>query len=193
MLLNVPIIPDIPDGWKYLAGSLVGLLVGGGIAIIVTFLNNRYQLRKDSQQWEREKLWDGYQKCISNLNLLESLWTNLDARDGISYVLLKEERVQVFNLYSEIYPYLYWIIYNHPNSGLKEVGFLKEIIEGISHEDAEDMEILQEEEISPFGGGKRKVMTAVKINNSLIHPKELRKLKKGLIELMSNDSRLLMK
>ncbi len=59
------VIPDIPDGWKYVVSSLVG----GGIAIFVTFLNNRYQLSKDTKTWEKEKLWEGYQKCISNLNL----------------------------------------------------------------------------------------------------------------------------
>jgi len=193
MLLDIPDIPDIPDGWKYVVSSLVG----GGIAIFVTFLNNRYQLRKDGQQWEREKLWDGYQKCISNLNLLESLWTNLDSRMELSYILLKEERGQIFGLYSEIYPYLYWIIYNHPNSGSKEMEFLKEIIEGIFHEDTEDIIVLQEDEETllgmKMGMTNRKIRIPVKINNILINPKTLIKLKKGLIQLMASDSRLLIK
>ena len=81
MLLEIPNIPYIPDGWKYLTGllasPLVGPLVGGGIAIIITIVNNRHQLIKDSQQWEREKLWNGYQKCTSSLILMESLWTDI--------------------------------------------------------------------------------------------------------------------
>ncbi|WP_287520583.1 hypothetical protein [Okeania sp. SIO2C2] len=43
------VIPDIPDGWKYVISSLVG----GSIAIFVTFLNNRHQLSKDTKIWEK--------------------------------------------------------------------------------------------------------------------------------------------
>ncbi|NES90422.1 MULTISPECIES: hypothetical protein [Okeania] len=102
------VIPDIPDGWKYVISSLVG----GSIAIFVTFLNNRHQLSKDTKIWEKEKLWEGYQKCISNLNLIDSFWTNLSAESGVNYVLKIEEREKFFTLYSEILPYLYWIICN---------------------------------------------------------------------------------
>ncbi|NEQ39188.1 MAG: hypothetical protein F6K40_24220 [Okeania sp. SIO3I5] len=106
------VIPDIPDGWKYVISSLVA----GGIAIFVTFLNNRYQLSKDTKIWEKEKLWEGYQKCIYNLNLIDVLWTDLSAEHGINYVFKIEGREKICTLYSEIFPYLYWIIYNHPKS-----------------------------------------------------------------------------
>ncbi|NEQ35365.1 MAG: hypothetical protein F6K40_03180 [Okeania sp. SIO3I5] len=69
------IIPDIPDGWKYVVSSLVG----GGIAIFVTVLNNSYQLTKDAKTWEKEKLWEGYQKCISNLNSMVQM---IETREG---------------------------------------------------------------------------------------------------------------
>lgn len=171
MVLNIPDIPDIPDGWKYVVSSLVG----GGIAIFVTFLNNRYQLVKDSQEWEREKLWDGYQRCTSSLILMESLWTDIlspkkmevwrsvkeremnygkgffpsskkeerikelkEMQDGMKELKEKikgiEEQImemaeQILSIYSEMYPYLYWIIYNYPDSSLKEIIILKELIE----------------------------------------------------------------
>ena len=78
MILN---IPDIPEGWKYLAGSLVG----GGIALLVTIVNNCHQLKRDSQQWEREKLWDSYQKCISSLISMESLWIDVGMTSDKKY------------------------------------------------------------------------------------------------------------
>ena len=105
------VIPDIPDGQKYVVSSLVG----GGIAIFVTFLNNRYQLSKDTKTWEKEKLWEGYQKCISNLNLIDGLLTNISAEGKVNYVLKIEDREKKFSLYSEIFPDLYQIMYNHPN------------------------------------------------------------------------------
>ena len=117
-------IPDVPDGWKYVISSLVG----GGIAIFVTFLNNRHQLSKDTKIWKKEKLWEGYQKCISNLNLIDGLLTNISAEGEVNYVLKKEDRKKIFTLDSEIYPYLYWIMYNHPNPQSKEIQTLKEAV-----------------------------------------------------------------
>ena len=118
------LIPDIPDGWKYVVSSLVG----GGIAIFVTFLNNRYQLSKDTKSWEKEKLWQGYQKCISNLNLIDGLLTNISTGGEVNYLLKIEDKEKIFTLYSEIYPYLFWIIYNYPNPQSKEIKTLKEIV-----------------------------------------------------------------
>ncbi len=158
---------DIPDGWKYVISSLVG----GGIAIFITFLNNRYQLRKDAQNWEKEKLWNGYQKCISNLNLIEALWTDLNAEHGVNYVLKIEESKEIFSLYSEIIPYLHWIVYNHPNHRQKEIQALKEIIE-----------LKKENDTHKFN--------TIRLN-FLIQPQALYNIKKELIQLMINDPRFL--
>ncbi|GGA20000.1 hypothetical protein [Okeania sp. KiyG1] len=96
------VIPEIPDAWKYVISSLVG----GGIAIFVTFLNNRYQLKKDSKSWEKEKLWEGYQKCISNLNLIDGLLTDLSAGSGVNHVFKigdREKNLPYIQKYSLIY------------------------------------------------------------------------------------------
>ena len=181
MLLDIPKIPDIPDipdGWKYVVSSLVG----GGIAILVTFLNNRYQLRKDSQQWEREKLWDGYQKCISSLALMESLWIDIRISEEGEHVdirISEQKKIaeQMLSNYSEIYPYLYWIIYNYldPKLELEEIKTLKEEINnkvGIDH--------------SPTFMDIRRFASMPCI--SAVH-----NMKQELINLMINDTRLLKK
>lgn len=159
------VIPEIPDAWKYVISSLVG----GGIAIFVTFLNNRYQLKKDSKSWEKEKLWEGYQKCISNLNLIDCLWTNLSAECEVNYVLKIEDREKNFTLYLEIFPYLYWIIYNYPNPQSEEIKALKEII--------------GEEEI-------KTTFQMKKLNFLISNPKLLNPMKQELTQLMVNDPRL---
>nr|WP_293096561.1 hypothetical protein [Okeania sp. SIO2F4] len=43
------VIPDIRDGWKYVISSLIG----GGMVMFSTFLNNRHQLSKDTNTWEK--------------------------------------------------------------------------------------------------------------------------------------------
>jgi hypothetical protein len=199
MLLDIPRIPDIPEGWKYLAGSLAG----GGIAIIVTLLNNHYQLRKDTQQWEREKLWSGYQKCTSSLILMESLWIDIlspkktelwrelkDKENAYGWGSLterqneqlkeieeqKEEMAeQILSIYSEMYPYLYWIIYNHPNPVLKEITILKESIEQKQGVDIN---------LSFIDENKFTLMPPISAVQSM---------RQELIQLMTNDPRLLKK
>ncbi|MGD1806544.1 hypothetical protein ACP6PL_14045 [Dapis sp. BLCC M126] len=106
------VIPDIPDGWKYVISSLVG----GGMVIFSTFLNNRYQLNKDTKTWEKEKLWEGYQKSISDLNSMVQM-------------IQTTHPEKIFAMYSEISPYLYWIVHNHPNPQSEEVKALKEAME----------------------------------------------------------------
>ncbi len=215
MLLDIPRIPDIPDGWKYVISSLVG----GGIAIFVTFVNNRYQLRKDGQQWEREKLWDGYQRCTSSLILIESLWTDIlspkkmevwtalqearrnsfkgyvpslkaeermkeikEIQEGIRRIQEKmkeiEEQIkemvdQILSIYSEMYPYLYWIICNYPDSSLKEIIILKELIE---------QRQITEINISFLDERKLALMPPISAVQSM---------RQELIQLMTNDPRLL--
>lgn len=217
MLLDIPNIPDIPEGWKYLAGSLAG----GGIAMIITILNNCHQLEKDSEQWEREKLWNGYQKCTSSLVLMESLWTDiLSPKKMEIWSALKESRVncykgfvpsskaeermkelkeireavkeiqerikeieeqikemveQILSIYSEMYPYLYWIIYNYPDPRLQEITILKESIEQ-----------KQITEINIQFIDERKL--------ALIPPiSAVQSMRQELIQLMANDPRLLKK
>lgn len=197
MLLDIPKIPDIPDGWKYVISSLVG----GGIAIFVTFLNNRYQLRKDSQQWEREKLWDGYQKCTSSLILIESLWTDVlspketelwrslkdkenaygfgclsyDQEEKIKEIEKKKKEIaeQILSIYSEMYPYLYWIVYNYPNPMFKEISILKESIEQRQGIDIN---------LSFIDENKCALMPPISAVQSM---------RQELIQLMTNDPRLL--
>ncbi|NEQ71783.1 MAG: hypothetical protein F6K23_01010 [Okeania sp. SIO2C9] len=114
-------------------------------------------------------MWEGYQKCISNLNLIDSLWTNLSAESGINYVLKIEEREKFFTRYSEILPYLYWIIYNSPNPQSEEIKALKEII--------------GEEEI-------KTTFQMKKLYFLISNPKLLNPMKQELTKLMVNDPRL---
>ncbi len=177
MLLDIPRIPDIPEGWKYLAGSLVG----GGIAIFVTFLNNRYQLTKDSQQWEREKLWDGYQKCISSLALMESLWIDIriSEEEHVNIRISEQKKIaeQMLSNYSEIYPYLFWIIYNYPDPKLE----------------LEEIKTLKEEINNKVGIDPLPTFMDIRRFASMPRISAVHNMKQALINLMINDARLLKK
>ncbi|MCF2152336.1 hypothetical protein IQ276_039315 [Desmonostoc muscorum LEGE 12446] len=158
---------DIPDSWKYLVASLLT----GGFGFIIACLNNYFQIKKETKNWEKDKIWNGYQKCISNLNLIDGLWTYVDAENKVNYVLDSGNKEKIFTLSSEIYPYLYWIIYNYPNSKIEAIKTIKEIIK---EEKAGDV-------------------TTINANNLtclIFTPNSLNTLKKSLIQLMINDPRL---
>ncbi|MBD1838964.1 hypothetical protein H6F78_23275 [Coleofasciculus sp. FACHB-64] len=47
--------------------SLLGALVGAGAAIVASLINNKFQLRREKEKWQREQLQEIYSNCIYNL------------------------------------------------------------------------------------------------------------------------------
>lgn len=90
----------------------------------------------------------------------------MSAESGVNYVLKIEDREKNFTLYSEILPYLYWIIYNFPNPQSEEIKALKEII--------------GEEEIKTTFQMKKLIFL-------ISHPQLLNSIKQELTKLVVND------
>ncbi|HEY9875347.1 MAG TPA: hypothetical protein V6D12_18090 [Candidatus Obscuribacterales bacterium] len=88
--------------------TLLAVIIGGIISFATTWLNNRYQLNREKQNWYREQLYENYRKCISLLIKIQNL--NSSAEN------LEEKRVFL----TELKEYLVLLQINYPSNKIKE-------------------------------------------------------------------------
>lgn len=103
-------LPNLPDPWKYLFASIIG----GLFVILANSINNNYQLKRDEVDWQRNKLWNTYEKIISNLIKLNH-FTQKVKPEGIVREISQDHLESIINIYAEILPQLYWLLQNHPD------------------------------------------------------------------------------
>lgn len=88
--------------------TLFAVLLGGFISLATTWLNNRYQLNREKENWYREQLYDNYRKCMSLLIKIQDL--NSSAEN------LEEKR----KLFVDLKEYLILVQINYPPTKVKE-------------------------------------------------------------------------
>jgi hypothetical protein len=105
---------------------IVAALIGGIISLFTTWLNNRFQLDREKQQWlrqeesekqkwYREQLYEVYRKCLSLLTQIEDSPRLGNVTEGIK-------------LLTEAKEYLTLLEINHPNRDSEEFKALQSSI-----------------------------------------------------------------